>query len=266
MKKILITGSTSGIGRETARELARLGHHVLVHGRSRDKVQHVVAELSASTTEEQVEGYVADLAKLDEVESLAAEVKEQHASLDVLIHNAGVFKTPNPRTSDGLDVRFVVNTIAPFLLTERLMDRLDSDARVINLSSAAQAPVDLEALAGRGQLDDSAAYAQSKLALTMWTRILAHRLGQDGPVVVAVNPGSLLATSMVQDAYGIPGKDVSIGSGILVRAALDDEFEDATGRYFDNDAGHFGSPHPDALSPAKAKAVVDAIEAILAGR
>ena len=107
------------------------------------------------------------------------------------------------------------------------------------------------------------AYAQSKLAITMWSAHLASVWGDEGPMVVAVNPGSLLATKMVKEGFGMPGNDIGIGSGILVRAALSDEFANASGRYFDNDAGQFAAPHPDALDPEKNRALTGRVEAIL---
>jgi NAD(P)-dependent dehydrogenase (short-subunit alcohol dehydrogenase family) len=196
-----------------------------------------------------------------EVDALADAITLKHHKLDVLINNAGVFKTAEPLTSDGLDVRFVVNTLAPYRLTQRLLPLIGSSGRVINLSSAAQAPVELEALAGKTRLADMAAYAQSKLAITMWSRELAKK--PDAPIVIAVNPGSLLATKMVKEGFGVAGTDLGIGADILCRAALDDEFENASGQYFDNDSGRFAAPHPDALDSGKSAATVPAIETIL---
>ena len=262
-KTILITGATDGIGLETARLLAAAGHTVLLHGRSATKLATVEATLAALPGAGRVESFLADLARLDEVDALADAVTARHPRLDVLINNAGVFRTPDPLTADGMDVRFVVNTLAPYRLTQRLLRLLGPDGRIVNLSSAAQAPVDIAALTGGATLDPGAAYAQSKLALTMWTQHLAQSLGADGPVVVAVNPGSLLASKMVREGYGIPGKDIGIGADILVRAALSDEFATASGRYFDNDSGRFADPHRDALDPLKVAAVVGAIETCL---
>ena len=119
----------------------------------------------------------------------------------------------------------------------------------------------LNALAGQVRLEDYEAYAQSKLALTMWSRHLALELGKNGPVIVAVNPGSLLASKMVKEGFGVAGNDIRIGADILVRAALSDEFADASGQYFDNDAGQFNPPHPDALNPATTDKVVKAMKA-----
>lgn len=264
-KTILITGSTDGIGLETARMLVMQGHHVLLHGRNPEKLEEVQRTLSGLTGGGRVESYVADLSSMAEVEALARAVAKQHASLDVLINNAGVYITPETITQDGLDVRFVVNTLAPCLLTKRLLPLLGSSGRVVNLSSAAQAPVDTKALTGRVRLaDDYEAYAQSKLAITMWSRHIAHALKENGPVCIAVNPGSLLGTRMVKEGFGVAGKDIRIGAEILLRAALADEFATASGEYFDNDSGQFASPHPDALDPQKSATIVHAIEAVLA--
>ncbi|MEO0804270.1 MAG: SDR family NAD(P)-dependent oxidoreductase [Cyanobacteria bacterium J06642_2] len=263
-KTILVTGSTDGIGLATAEMLVSQGHDVLLHGRNLAKLEAAEKTLSALPSGGSVESYVADLSRMAEVEALAQAVAAKHAQLDVLINNAGVYNTSTPITQDGLDVRFVVNTIAPYLLTQRLMPLMVASGRVINLSSAAQSPVNLDALAGRVKLSDGAAYAQSKLALTMWSRTLALALEDRGPIIVAVNPGSLLGSKMVKQAFGIAGGDIRKGAEILTRAALSDEFETASGLYFDNDSGRFASPHPDALNPQKSEEVVRAIEAILA--
>ncbi len=263
-KTVLITGSTDGIGLETAKMLVSAGHHVLLHGRNPAKVEEAENTLSALPGGGRVERFVADLSSLAEVEALARAVSETHATLDVLINNAGVYNTPDPVTQDGLDVRFAVNTIAPYLLTTRLLPILGASGRVVNLSSAAQSPVDPKAMAGGVRLSDGAAYAQSKLALTMWSRSLALSLKHDGPAIIAVNPGSMLGSKMVKEAFGVAGGDIRIGADVLIRAALAEEFEAASGRYFDNDKGRFASPHPDALDSKKSDAVVRVIEAILA--
>lgn len=261
-KTILISGSTDGIGLETAKMLASQGHQILLHGRNPAKLEDAVDMLS-EITGGPVESYIADLTRMSDVEELAKAVAEQHDKLDVLINNAGIYKTSDPITQEGLDVRFAVNTLAPYLLTQRLLPLLGSSSRVVNLSSAAQAPVNLDALAGRTHLsDDMAAYAQSKLAITMWSHnmALSHR---DGPAFIAVNPGSLLATKMVKEGFGVSGKDIGIGADILIRTALSDEFATATGQYFDNDIGQFSSPHPDALNLQKSEQLMHTIEAVL---
>lgn len=265
-KTILVTGSTDGIGLETARTLVARGHRVLLHGRNPAKLEEVERSLSGIPGDGAVESYVADLSQLAAVDKLARAITERHATLDVLINNAGVFKSANPITENGLDVRFAVNSIAPYMLTQRLLPLLGTTGRVINLSSAAQSPVNVKALAGEVRLnDDFSAYAQSKLALTMWSRSLALSLKEAGPAIIAVNPGSLLGTKMVKEGFGTAGKDIRIGADILTRTALDDGFQHASGRYFDNDTGAFASPHADALDPDKTAIVVQAIDKVVAG-
>jgi len=263
-KTILITGSTDGIGLEAAKMLVQAGHRVLLHGRNSAKLDDAKKELTALAEDARVETYLADLSRMADVEALAQAVIERHSPLDVLINNAGVYNAPDAITPDGLEIRFAVNTIAPYLLTQRLLPLLGPSGRIINLSSAAQTPVDLAALSRPTGLGAGSAYAQSKLALTMWSRQMALSLEDGGPVVVAVNPGSLLGSKMVKEAFGMEGGDIRIGAEILTRAALADEFASASGQYFDNDSGQFGPPHPDALDQRKCEEVVRVIETVLA--
>lgn len=144
-------------------------------------------------------------------------------------------------------MRFAVNTFAPALLTQRLLPVIAGNGRIIHLSSAAQTPVDLDALAGGSPLPAMEAYAQSKLAITLWSQHFASE-HPEGPVSIAVNPGSLLATRMVREGFGTSGNDLSIGVDILARAALSEEFADASGRYYDNDAGQLAPLYPAALA------------------
>ena len=260
-KKILITGATDGIGLETAKRLYSEGHTLLLHGRNAEKLAATERMLASGKGAGRIYTYKADLSRRAEVDSLADAITKEHDQLDVIINNAGVMRVPETITQDGLDVRFAVNTVAPYLLTKRLLPLLRTASRVVNLSSAAQAPVELDALRGKKRLlEDMSAYAQSKLALTMWNNALAASHGREGPVFVAVNPGSLLASKMVKEGFGIAGKSLSIGADVLVRAALSDEFANASGHYFDNDKGQFGPPHSDALNDEKCQAIVEAIE------
>jgi NAD(P)-dependent dehydrogenase (short-subunit alcohol dehydrogenase family) len=262
-KRILITGSTDGIGLETAKMLVSLGHEVLLHGRNAKKLEAVVESLSSEFEDADIESYTADLSVMSQVEELAEAINAKHQTLDGLINNAGVFVVPVPKTAEGLDVRFVVNVLAPYLLTKRLLPITNRDSRVINLSSAAQSRVDIDALRGQGSLADGEAYAQSKLAITMWSRHLAETIGENGPAVIAVNPGSFLGSKMVKEAYGRDGKDLGIGAEILTRAVLSPDFASATGKYFDNDSGSFAAPHPDALDPKRNARVVATLDSIL---
>lgn len=261
-KIILLTGATDGIGLATAKKFVEQGHHVLLHGRSAEKLQNVEQSLGALGGNATIETWRADLSSLRETSKLADEITAKHQRLDVLVNNAGVLKTPKTTTTDGLDVRFAVNAIAPYLLTQKLLPLLGSSGRVINVSSAAQAPVRISALKSAKPMADMDAYSQSKLAITMWSRELAAKPGS--PTVVAVNPGSLLGSKMVKEGFGMEGSDLSVGATILAQLAVDDEFAKASGKYFDNDAGNFGPPHRDALDRGKSAAVVSAIEAVIA--
>lgn len=265
MKKvILITGATDGIGLATAEKLVLEGHTVLIHGRNANKINRVKNQLSNLSKAGIVKGYLADLSSFKAIERLVDHIKTQHENLNVIINNAGVYKAEKTITPDGLDVRFVVNTIAPYKLTKSLLPLLSRGSRVINLSSAAQAPVNIEALQGKVKLVDMEAYAQSKLAITMWSSTVAKAFVEKGITVIAVNPGSMLGSKMVTEGFGVSGGDLSIGANILTQIAIDDGMEAHSGQYFDNDLGHFVAPHPDGLNGEKCQEIVDTLEEILA--
>lgn len=259
---ILLTGATDGIGKLAAHKLAALGHTLLLHGRSEAKLNTLVESLKAVPGAGTIAGYRADLSSFDDVSTLANQVASDHTRIDVLINNAGVLHTSTPRTPDGLDVRFVVNTLSPYLLTQRLMPRFHERSRIVNLSSAAQSPVDMAALTGESPInDDLAAYAQSKLAITMWS--CGADLPENHPTMIALNPGSMLGSKMVKEGFGVVGRDIDIGADIIVQAALSDEFANAHRQYYDNDSGRFTHPHPDALDQDKCAAMIAAIKALL---
>ncbi|MBY6185709.1 SDR family NAD(P)-dependent oxidoreductase [Marinobacter hydrocarbonoclasticus] len=265
-KTLLITGATDGIGLATAKMLAAEGHTLILHGRNAEKLESCRAQLAGIPGAGPVETVQADLSRLEEVEALADRLLAKQQPLDVLINNAGVYNTPAPQAGNGLDVRFVVNTLAPYLLARKLAPLLGAEGRVVNLSSAAQSSVDLAALKGETSLSDGAAYAQSKLAMTIWSRLWGLNRAADDPIIIAVNPASLLGSKMVSEAFGIAGGDLSIGADILIRAALSEAFANASGQYFDNDAGRFAPPHADALDSDKSQRVMNAIVSLLEGR
>ena len=256
-KTILITGATDGLGLETARSLSREGHTLLLHGRSADKLAKAAAAMTGP-----VETYSADLSDLEAVEAFAEQVIAGHDHLDVLINNAGVYKTSKPRVATGEDIRFVVNTVAPYVLTQRLLPLLGTTGRVVNLSSAAQARMDLDALTGAQPMEAMSAYAQSKLGITIWTRAMAEA-HPDGPSFFAINPGSLLATKMVREGFGMSGNDIGIGVDILCRAALSDEFDGRSGAYFDNDSGRFAAPDSSASDPQQKARLLTVLDGYL---
>jgi len=246
-KVIFITGSTDGIGKLAAIQLAKAGHQVYLHGRNPKKLAHVIEAVQAVSTYE-VAGFTADLSNLKAAHRLAEELTAKFPKLDVLINNAGVFNSPNALNQDGLDMRIVVNYLAPYVLTKELLPLLQkgNNPRLINLSSAAQAPVSLDALKGAIQLPAQSTYAQSKLALTMWSFHFAK--AHPEIMTIALNPGSLLNTKMVQEAFGRYWSSADKGAQIIYDLAVSPEYDNSTGKYFDNDQGHFGQAHGDAYN------------------
>jgi NAD(P)-dependent dehydrogenase (short-subunit alcohol dehydrogenase family) len=242
-KTIFITGATDGVGKLTAAMLAQDGHTVFIHGRNKDKLQATVSEVQSNTQNKNVYGFLSDFSDLDSVKHMAKEVTKKVLKLDVLINNAGIFKSPVATNKDGLDIRFVVNYLAPYIVTEELLPILSDDARIINLSSAAQSSISKQAFIGKEKLSAQAAYAQSKLALTMWSFNLAEL--QKNKTVIAVNPGSLLNTKMAKEAYGQAWSPADKGANILYELALDDKHKNQSGKYFDNDNGFYANAHPD---------------------
>lgn len=256
-KTILITGATDGIGLLAAKFLAELGHQLILHGRSLPKLDVAAEVVGGNPTT-----IAADLSKLGDCQAMAAELIDRDQKIDVLVNNAGVLKAHDTRTENGWDLRFMVNTFAPYLLTRRLLPLIPAEGRIVNLSSAAQAPVDFKAMLGESiPGDDLAVYAQSKLGITIWSQEMAASL-PDGPVVISVNPGSLLATKMVKEGFNVEGNDLSIGADIIVKAALDPSFASATGQYFDNDAKQFNEPHAAAKDVAHCRMVMQTLNDI----
>lgn len=261
-KIILITGATDGIGLSAAEMMVTMDHELLIHGRNPQKVEKVINHLKNINPKASIEGFIADFSRMEDVKIMADRLMSQYEKIDVLINNAGVYVAKETTTVDGFDLRFAVNTYAPYLLTKLLRPMMDHDGRVVNLSSAAQSQVSLSALARAEKMSDDQAYAQSKLAITMWTMEMAESFMREGhgPSVVAVNPKSFLGSKMVREAYGSEGHDIRIGGDILCQAAFSDLFEGASGKYFDNDRGIFAMPHPDALNKDLRHEVVTCIE------
>lgn len=162
-KSIFITGSTDGIGKLTAIKFAQDGQSIYLHGRNQKKLSSVISEIKEISGNEKIKGFSADLSDLESVTKMALEIKDNLTTIDVLINNAGVYKSQHSTNKDGLDTRFVVNYLAPYFLTAQLIPILEKgdDPRIINLSSAAQSSITLDALAGKVRLSDGEAYAQS---------------------------------------------------------------------------------------------------------
>lgn len=263
-KNIFITGSTDGIGKLVAIKFAKEGHNIFIHGRNQIKVDNTISEIKKVSQNENIDGMVSDFTDLKSVRIMALEINNRLSHIDILINNAGIFKSSITYNKDGLDLRFAVNYVAPFLLTNKLIPLLKkgTDTRIINLSSAAQSPISYEAMTEKKAVSLNESYAQSKLALTMWSMHLAKELNNIS--VIAVNPGSLLNTKMANEAYGTHWSPADKGSNILYDLAISEEHKGITGKYFDNDSGAYAEAHPNAYNEVAITELIERTHQILA--
>ncbi|HEV2772358.1 MAG TPA: SDR family oxidoreductase [Thermoleophilaceae bacterium] len=235
---IFVTGATDGLGRGVAADLARRGAAVLLHGRSAERGEQALAELGAATGSERLHLYLADLASLAEVRRLAEEIEREHERLDVLVNNAGIVADRRALSQDGHELTFAVNHLSHFLLTELLLPllRRSAPARIVNVASIGQNPIDFDDVMLERRYDGFRAYAQSKLAQIMFTIELAERLGadgEDGVTVNALHPATLMDTKMVRQSFGRARSSVEKGVEAVVRLAVAEDVEGVSGRYFD---------------------------------
>jgi NAD(P)-dependent dehydrogenase (short-subunit alcohol dehydrogenase family) len=236
-RTVLVTGATDGLGRAVAGDLVARGARVLVHGRDRARAEEVAERIGAGGV------YIADLASLDKVRRLAADVARDHPALHVLVNNAGIGSTlpgdgERMESADGHELRFAVNHLAGFLLTRLLEDALaaGAPARVVNVASAGQAAIDFDDVMLERSYDGSLAYARSKLAQVMFTFDEAERLRERGVTVNALHPSTFMPTKMVIHARGSGVDSLEAGVAATVRLISEPELEGVTGRYYDRTA------------------------------
>ncbi|HEX2148998.1 MAG TPA: SDR family oxidoreductase [Actinomycetota bacterium] len=191
-KAVLVTGATSGIGKATAIGLAQKGAHLAITGRDRERAEAAADQIRTAGAG-QVDVFVADLSSQAEVRRLATEVLERLPRIDVLVNNVGGYWNNRHVTPDGLEHTFALNHLAPFLLTNLLLERLKQSgpARVVTVSSNAQAMgrIDFDDLQGEQSYSGSTAYDQSKLANVLFTYELARRLANTAVTANALHPG-----------------------------------------------------------------------------
>jgi NAD(P)-dependent dehydrogenase (short-subunit alcohol dehydrogenase family) len=256
-KTCLVTGATSGLGAHAALELAKLGARVIVGGRSATKCAERAEEIRR-VTGGRAEIAVADLASMEEIRRMASDVAGKFDRLDVLVNNAGTYLFERTLTVDGFEKTFAVNYLAPFLLTNLLLDRLRASpsARIVNVSSMAHVDgaIDFDNLQGERRYERLDAYARSKLALLMFTYELARRLQGTSVAANAIHPG-VVATELGSE--GGPGAWLRVrvrnltkrsmltpaeGGRYLVHAASAPELEGVSGRYLDQGRDTRSSP------------------------
>jgi NAD(P)-dependent dehydrogenase (short-subunit alcohol dehydrogenase family) len=232
---ILVTGATDGLGKRVASELAQRGAAVLLHGRNRERLQATLEEVGRESGSERLRSYLADFTSLRDVRELARRILSDEESLDVLVNNAGIISRERADSEDGYELTFAVNYLSHFLLTSLLVGRLldSAPARIVNVASAGQSPMNFEDPMLERDYDAMKAYSQSKLAQIMFTFELSERLSDKGVSVNALHPASLMDTKMVRKTFGRSMSTVEEGAEATVRLAAAPDLEGVTGRYFD---------------------------------
>ena len=236
-KLILITGSTSGIGKETAIKLVKLGAHVIIHGRDELKTHNTIELIRNETNNPKIDGVYADLGSFQQIKEMAKILHERYDHLDVLINNAGVIRANRNLTEEGLEETFMVNYIAPFLLTNLLIDLLKKSkaARIVNVVSQVHSNhLDLINLQYKREYSGVKAYARSKTCLIMFTYFLAEKLKQSNITVNCLHPG-IINTKLLEASMGAPlGAPVSVGAENLIYVAIEQKLKKISGKYFNN--------------------------------
>lgn len=245
---VLITGGTGGIGKATAIGLARIGARVGITGRDQARAEQAAAAIRAASGNPAVDAFAADMTSQAEVRRLAVAVLDAYPRLDVLINNVGGFWAHRHETADGLERTFALNHLAPFLLTNLLLDRLKASApaRVVTVSSGAQATgrIDFDDLQGARHYSGQRAYNQSKLANVMFTNELARRLEGTGVTATSLHPGVVRTNFGAEDQawyYALVSRVVrpllktpARGAETSIYLASSPEVDGVTGQYFAN--------------------------------
>jgi NAD(P)-dependent dehydrogenase (short-subunit alcohol dehydrogenase family) len=235
---ILVTGSTDGLGRAVARELAARGATVLLHGRDAVRLEATMPDIRGATGNERVGSYLADLSSLAQVRGLAEHVLEEHDRLDVLVSNAGIGgRGERELSEDGHELRFAVNYLAGFLLAQLLEPLLvrSAPSRIVNVASAGQAPIDFDDVMLERGYSGVQAYCQSKLAQVMMGFDLAEELADRGVTANSLHPGTFMPTKMVLEAGTSPIDSLGTGAASTLRLVADPALDGVSGRYFERD-------------------------------
>jgi NAD(P)-dependent dehydrogenase (short-subunit alcohol dehydrogenase family) len=237
----LVTGATDGLGRGVAERLAAAGLTVHLHGRDPEKLERTAAEIAAATGNDRLPTHCADFGSLEQVRRLAREVEDSTAALHVLVSNAGIGSgkpelTTRQESAEGYELRFAVNYLAGFLLIMELLPllRRSAPARIVEVASLGQAPIDFEDPQIERGYEGSRAYAQSKLAQITFGFELAERLGPGaGVTVTSLHPATFMPTKIVLEQHGSSVDTLEEGIEATVRLAIGGDVEGVTGSFYD---------------------------------
>ena len=236
-KTVLITGSTDGVGRYVAGALAKLGAELLIHGRDAPRAKSLIDDIAASGHAPPT-FYQADLSSLDSVRKLASTIASRHKRIDVFISNAGIGSMndgPQRQVSaDGYELRFAVNYLSGFLLAYLLLPLIKAaaPARIVNVASLGQHPIDFDDVMIVKNYSGSRAYAQSKLAQIMFTIDLANELEGTGVTVNSLHPATYMNTTMVRAGGITPISTVEEGGAAILHLATGDDVAGKSGLFF----------------------------------
>lgn len=235
MKTILITGATDGIGLATAKELARQGHELVLHGRSEEKVMRASNAIRAVVPDAVLHTAYADLGDLAAVARMAHDLNARLPRLDVLINNAGVYMTERKTSRDGFEMTLAVNHLAHFLLASLLLPLLKKSnaPRVVTVSSMVHTSgrIAFDDMNGEQNFDAYHAYANSKLANALFANELARR--EPWLTSNSLHPG-VIGTKLLHAAFSMQGETVATGARTSVYLAASPEVANVTGKYFDD--------------------------------
>jgi NAD(P)-dependent dehydrogenase (short-subunit alcohol dehydrogenase family) len=226
---ILVTGATDGLGKALAIDLAARGATVLLHGRDDRRGAAALQQVREVTGSDRLAWYRADLSSLDQVRRLAEEVRRDHEQLHALVNNAGIGSTvpgggERQQSADGFELRFAVNYLAGHMLTRLLLPLLvaSAPARIVNVSSIGQAPIDFGDVMLTRAYNGVQAYCQSKLAQVMMTIDLSRELAGTGVTANALHPATYMPTKMVASPISTIEEGVAATSRLLTDPGLDE--------------------------------------------
>ncbi len=263
---VLVTGATDGLGKALATELARAGATVIVHGRDNNRGKATLAEITTATGNDRLHWYQADLAHLDQIRDLAAAVAADNPRLDALVSNAGIGTSPGGRqeSAEGIELRFAVNYLAGYLLIRLLLTtlRASAPARIVQVSSVGQAPIDFDDVMLTRSYSGGQAYCQSKLAQIMFTFDLADELAGTGVTVTALHPATYMPTKMVAR----PVSTLQSGVDATLRLVIDPVLDGVTGRYYNGQREARADPQAyDPAARARLRTLSDQLTGLTSG-